>query len=568
MNYKNNSTKMSLMFLIFLSLILPMISFYLIKTNKSIIVEWEILSISSTSITIPLILDPIGTSFSSIVLIISASVMWFSIFYMKEDPMKTRLSVMIMAFVSTMNFLIFIPNLITLLLGWDGLGMISFILVIYYQNMKSLAAGMITAMSNRVGDVLILISIALLVSQGHWNILAMWNSQSTPTISMLILTAALTKSAQLPFSAWLPAAMAAPTPVSALVHSSTLVTAGIFLLIRFFYFIQENNAFCPTLLFISVLTTIMAGLAAMMENDMKKIIALSTLSQLGVMMASIAMSLPLLALFHLFTHALFKALLFICAGTIIHSNSNTQDIRLMGNLWSQLPLTTTLLNIANLSLCGMPFLSGFYSKDLILENFLFLNTNFIMVFLMFFATGLTTSYSLRLTYSVLWDMMKLKPMHQNTEENSNSTIPMTLLSLFAIFGGNFLQKQFIVFNSYIFLPYSLKMLTVLVILMGLYLATQLFKNTKSPQLNLLIMFIVSNMWFSIDLSSQGMINKMLKEFKLVSKSLDQGWIETSTKQNISLSTKSLINLNINFSNSTINSFALLFVLSSLMIFLF
>jgi len=191
--------------------------------------------------------------------------------------------------------------------------------------------------------------------------------------------------------------MAAPTPVSALVHSSTLVTAGVFLVIRFFPFLDSIYGFKPCLLFFSVLTLLMAGIGANYENDLKKIIALSTLSQLGVMIIRLGMGAPFLALFHLYTHALFKALLFLCAGMIIHNSSNTQDIRHMGMLFCQAPLTVSCMNIANLSLCGAPFLRGFYSKDLILELSLNNPTRLVIVVLIFLATGITAAYSLRLS---------------------------------------------------------------------------------------------------------------------------------------------------------------------------
>jgi NADH-ubiquinone oxidoreductase chain 5 len=216
-------------------------------------------------------------------------------------------------------------------------------------------------------------------------------------ISGLVILAAITKSAQIPFSSWLPAAIAAPTPVSALVHSSTLVTAGVYLLIRF------NVLFVDTimrklLLLIGGLTIFIAGVAANFEFDLKKIIALSTLSQLGLIIRILAIGYPKLAFFHLLTHALFKALLFICAGAIIHNMKNSQDIRDIGGLSFFMPLTTACLNLANLALCGLPFLAGFYSKDLILEVVSLSSINFFSFFLYFFSTGLTVCYSFRLTF--------------------------------------------------------------------------------------------------------------------------------------------------------------------------
>jgi len=196
--------------------------------------------------------------------------------------------------------------------------------------------------------------------------------------------------------------MAAPTPVSALVHSSTLVTAGVFLLIRFFPFLSQSALFKPTLLLFASLTIVIAGLSAIAECDLKKIIALSTLRQLGVIIGSLGLGIPDLAFFHLITHALFKALLFICGGTLIHFHHHGQDLRTIGNLAPQLPITIASLTLANLALCGAPFIAGFYSKDAILETTLISPTNILMIFIFFFATALTAAYSARLSLSALW----------------------------------------------------------------------------------------------------------------------------------------------------------------------
>jgi NADH-ubiquinone oxidoreductase chain 5 len=193
----------------------------------------------------------------------------------------------------------------------------------------------------------------------------------------------------------LPAAIAAPTPVSALVHSSTLVTAGVYLLIRF-NFLFLNTFISKFLLLISGLTIFIAGLGANFEFDLKKIIALSTLRQLGLIIRTLSLGFYKLAFFHLLTHALFKALLFMCAGAIIHNMKNSQDIRDMGALINFMPFIVACFNVANLALCGFPFLAGFYSKDLILEIVLLSNINFFSFFLFFFSTGLTVSYSFRL----------------------------------------------------------------------------------------------------------------------------------------------------------------------------
>jgi NADH-ubiquinone oxidoreductase chain 5 len=261
---------------------------------------------------------------------------------------------------------------------------------------------------------------------------------SIKIIGMLMIFAAITKRAQIPFSSWLPAAIAAPTPVSALVHSSTLVTAGVYLLIRFNVLLIDTLEI-NILLLISGLTIFIAGLGANFEFDLKKIIALSTLSQLGLIIRVLCLGLRKLAFFHLLTHALFKALLFICAGAIIHNISNSQDIRDMGILSNYLPFTLVCLNVANLALCGFPFLAGFFSKDLILEIVLISNLNFITFFLFFFSTGLTVRYSLRLFYYCF--IFNFFSFSLNIIFDFSFIIQKSMMSLiiFAVIGGALLN---------------------------------------------------------------------------------------------------------------------------------
>jgi len=273
--------------------------------------------------------------------------------------------------------------------------------VIYYQNPKSLAGGILTALTNRIGDVIILLSISLILTQGDWLILNISSNVYSNYLVLLLTLAAITKRAQLPFSRWLPAAIAAPTPVSALVHSSTLVTAGVFLLVRFFPFLSLSPLFYPALLFSATCTLTIAGIAAIAESDTKKIIALSTLRQLGVIIISLALGLPDLTFFHLLTHAIFKALLFIRAGSLLHLINHTQDLRSFGNLSLQLPLISSTILISNLALSGFPFLAGFYSKDQILELIIETSPSSLILFIAIGATALTAAYSTRLRITAI-----------------------------------------------------------------------------------------------------------------------------------------------------------------------
>ena len=258
------------------------------------VIEWEILLTNRCSIVAAYLFDWISLMFMGFVLFISGIVLFYRGSYMSGDRNLNRFIILVLAFVVSIIFLIIRPNLIRILLGWDGLGLVSYVLVIYYQNEKSANAGILTVLSNRVGDVAILLRIALIFIVGGWNFIFYvfyLSDEIALALKRLIIIAAITKRAQIPFSAWLPAAMAAPTPVSALVHSSTLVTAGVYLLIRFRPAILESKRIL-FLLLISSVTIFISGLGANFEYDLKKIIALSTLRQLGVMIRALGMGCP------------------------------------------------------------------------------------------------------------------------------------------------------------------------------------------------------------------------------------------------------------------------------------
>uniref|UniRef100_A0AAU6QGM2 NADH-ubiquinone oxidoreductase chain 5 n=1 Tax=Prionospio sp. 3 MH-2023 TaxID=3059271 RepID=A0AAU6QGM2_9ANNE len=513
------------------SLMFLMLPLMLHASSKNIIIltDWIIFSSYASPMSLSLIFDPKGLLFSCIVMFISANVMVFTHSYMKEDLFMPRFTHLVLLFVASMNLLIFLPNLMTLLLGWDGLGLVSFLLVIYYQNPKSLAAGMVTALTNRIGDVLILLSIGWLLQQSQWNLMFFTLDSYSTLISISLMVAAMTKSAQIPFSSWLPAAMAAPTPVSALVHSSTLVTAGVFILIRFYPFLSSTKYFHQILLILATCTTLMAGLSANTECDMKKVIALSTLSQLGVMMISLGMGLPMFAFFHLLTHALFKALLFLCAGTLIHLHLHSQDLRFMGNLTHSMPSISAALIISNLALCGAPFLAGFYSKDLILEHSLTSWTNLVVIILFFFATGLTVSYTARFLVAVMWGPSNISPSHPVTDQDIYCSFPTFMLSLGAIMGGASMNWFMLSPFTEPILPLFLKTLTLTVSFFGLATGLMLASFSTSEPSKLMQHHKQNHasctMWFLAPLSTQKLMPAPLSLGAMFSKYLDQGWEE-------------------------------------------
>nr|QXM16916.1 NADH dehydrogenase subunit 5 [Neoneuromus maclachlani] len=529
----------SFYFLMSCSLMLFMLFLNFIMNDLVIFIEWELLSLNSCSIVMTLLFDWMSLLFMSFVLFISSLVIFYSMGYMHGDYNMNRFIILVLMFVLSMMLLIISPNLISILLGWDGLGLVSYCLVIYYQNEKSYNAGMITALSNRIGDVALLMAIAWMLNFGSWNYIfyleAMKNCFEMKLICGMVILAAITKSAQIPFSSWLPAAMAAPTPVSALVHSSTLVTAGIYLLIRF-NILMEGQFFALVLLLIGCLTMFMAGVGANFEFDLKKIIALSTLSQLGLMMSILSMGLPILAFFHLLTHALFKALLFMCAGAVIHNVGNNQDIRFMGGIVNQLPLTLSCMNIANLALCGTPFLAGFYSKDLILEMVSLSYLNVFIYFLYFVSTGLTVCYSFRLIYYSMTGTFNFKSLNSINDEEWMMLKGMLGLLFFAIMGGSMLSWLIFPSPSLIVLPLIMKLMTLLVSLIGMWIGYELSKFKLNWKLNSLKTYGMSSflgsMWFMPILSTKFINAYFLKLGYLVIKSIDQGWSEMLGGQGI------------------------------------
>jgi len=255
----------------------------------------------------------------------------------------------------------------------------------------------------------------------------------------LIGLAALTKSAQVPFSAWLPAAIAAPTPVSALVHSSTLVTAGVYLLIRF----NELIGYSKLLFFISLLTILLSGLGACLEQDAKKIVALSTLRQLGVIIFSLSMGLWEIAFFHLLSHALFKSLLFICIGLYIHGILNQQDLRGIGFQLYSIPVTSSYFLVSSLSLRGFPFLSGFYSKDSIIELFQSSFMGVLMYFVVTICVLRTVVYSIFLILNLYAAEISSRVLVLEVGERLLSLVPILMLYLVSVLGGSLLFNSIV-----------------------------------------------------------------------------------------------------------------------------
>nr|YP_010736667.1 NADH dehydrogenase subunit 5 [Tessaromerus quadriarticulatus]WEM32409.1 NADH dehydrogenase subunit 5 [Tessaromerus quadriarticulatus] len=494
---------MNLYFSAFFSLfILSLFMFFMfllfLKMDYILFLDWDVIHLNSSSLSLSLLLDWMSNLFMSCVFMISSMVILYSKDYMNEYKYNYRFLILILLFIMSMMFLIVSPNMISILLGWDGLGLVSYCLVVYFGNYKSYNAGMLTILINRLGDVSILMSLYYMFNFGDWLYIFYmyyWEDWMFYFLIMIII-ASFTKSAQIPFSSWLPAAMAAPTPVSSLVHSSTLVTAGVYLMVRFNNLLLNFNT--SLFLYISLLTMFMSGLGANFEFDLKKIIALSTLSQLGMMMVILLVGNSPMSFFHLLCHAFFKALLFLCAGMIIHSMSDSQDIRHMGNLINQMPMTCSCFCISSLSLCGTPFLSGFYSKDLILEYSSMYYMNMFIYLLLFISVGLTVSYSVRLIYYCVGNYNGLF-IYQSCVETKNMLLSLFIMTFMSIFGGSLMS--WLIFSSPILIMLSLlsKLSPLIFVFLGVYLGYELsfsywFYSFKGKMLDFLYNYM-SSMWF-------------------------------------------------------------------------
>nr|AZL93432.1 NADH dehydrogenase subunit 5 [Platygaster sp. ZJUH_2016029] len=505
------------------SIICLIFMIYFLLFKLKIFMEIELNMMNSMKNSLIIYLDYKSFMFLMIVMLISSMILIYSVEYMLMDLFKIRFLFLLSMFVMSMLFMIIGQNLLMILFGWDGLGLISYCLVIYYNSWVSYNAGMLTILSNRLGDIGLLISIGMFSFFGSWNYL--FYTFFNLKIVFMMLLAFITKSAQIPFSSWLPAAMAAPTPISSLVHSSTLVTAGIYLLLRFYNILFLNLNFMNLLLFMGVLTMFMSGLMASFENDFKKIIALSTLSQLGLMMMSLCMGLKLLMFFHLIIHALFKSLLFMCAGLILHSMIDNQDIRFMGSLNLNYYLTLMYFNCANLALIGFPFMAGFFSKDMILEKMLMLNSNLFLMLMFYFSIMLTVIYSFRLLFFINTMFLKFfnySQMYDNKLMNKS----MLILFISSIFMGMLLSDIIFLNLSLMILSFLMKLLILQLIIISMFIGGMM--NFLKIKWNIILMYL-NLMYFMKKMF--GLIILFNYFFKMFNLSLnlylymEKGWIK-------------------------------------------
>ena len=399
-----------------------------------------------------------------VVSIISLIVQIYSVDYMKEDPHVQRFYMYLLLFSFFMLFLVASNNLVLLFFGWEGVGICSYLLIsFWFTRIPANQSAIKAIILNKFGDVSLVIALFLIykltgtlnfnslhvlvpyIFESSLNYSSYFSLSNLDLISILLLIACMGKSAQVGFHTWLPDAMEGPTPVSALIHAATMVTAGVFLLIRCSFFLEHSNLTLNLCLLFGSLTAFFSGTVACAQQDLKKIVAYSTCSQLGYMVAACGLTLFDISFFHLFNHAFFKALLFLCSGSIIHALSNEQDLRKMGGLLNYMPWTFVYMVVGSFSLIGFPFLTGFYSKDLIIETALGLSDDISVISGVFLLISvfLTSFYSFRLIYFVfLKKPLGFKKIYQDIKEPPlYINVSLGILAFSSLFIG-FLTKDF------------------------------------------------------------------------------------------------------------------------------
>lgn len=432
--------------------------------------------------------DSLTSTMLILITTVSALVHIYSTGYMSDDPHIPRFMSYLSLFTFLMIVLVTSDNYIQLFIGWEGVGLCSYLLINFWlTRIKANKAAMKAMLINRVGDIGLLLAMFLIIKEFGTleystisSLLDFVDRKNLTVICLLLFLGAVGKSAQLSLHTWLPDAMEGPTPVSALIHAATMVTAGVFLIIKSGPLFEGSFLVLTVVTFIGALTAFFAATTGAVQNDLKKVIAYSTCSQLGYMVMVCGVSNYSISLFHLLNHGFFKALLFLSAGSVIHAVNGEQDMRKMGGLIRSIPFTYTMILIGSLSLIGFPYLTGFYSKDLILE---ITYGKYYIVFAYWlgsFSALLTAFYSVRLIYlTFITNTNTNRVVFRGVDESSLSiTSPLLLLGFGSIFVG-YLVKEMMLFNTiYPVISSYIKITPFVLSLLGMLLGFIVFSRTE------------------------------------------------------------------------------------------
>ena len=508
--------------LVSISAIFSVLVLYEVVVNQYqeniIIATW--ISSGSLEVNWSMKIDSLSAVMLVVVTSVSALVHIYSIGYMSHDPHKPRFMAYLSLFTFAMLMLVTADNFIQLFFGWEGVGLCSYFLIGFWFKKESANKAAIKAfVVNRVGDFGFALGIFLIFylfgTVNYTEVFAEIPNitdknlvflgitfNAVDLICLLLFIGAMGKSAQILLHTWLPDAMEGPTPVSALIHAATMVTAGVFLVVRCSPIYEYSDLALNIITIVGMSTAFFAATVALVQNDIKKIIAYSTCSQLGYMFFATGVGAYNVAMFHLFTHAFFKALLFLGSGSVIHAFKDEQNINNMGGVWKKLPYTYSLMIIGTLALTGFPFLSGFYSKDAIIE-FAYLRgntTGYYAAGIGIFTAFLTSIYSWRLIFKTFHGEYNNKEIKIDETHESPIVmlIPLVLVSIGAIFAGFLFKELFIGYeglnnfwrDSIFFLkplstdhpPLWFLLLTPTLVILSIPLAYYLFlKNRNLPE---------------------------------------------------------------------------------------